>query len=147
MNSALFLDLGGTLLRIENDEIYVDSHGRVEVLQNVVQTLRNVTEDCVFVITNQSGIEKGFLSREDVASFIRQVFDKVGRPVTDYWACPKLKSEFRKPSPNMILALADKHYIDLNRSVYVGDSENDRECAMSAGIASFVWAKDYFNWK
>jgi HAD superfamily hydrolase (TIGR01662 family) len=146
MRSALFLDLGGTLLRVENDEIYVSPDGKVEILPNVVESLSVKETELVFVVTNQSGIEKGYLSITEVKDFIDHVFDAVGLPVDDYWACPSTTSVFRKPSPSMVLALADKHYVDLGKSLYVGDSQSDEECARSAGVSRFIWAWGYFNW-
>ena len=64
MKSALFLDLGGTLVRVENDEVYTDPDGKVEFLPNVVETLKTRVDefDSIFIVTNQSGIEKGILT-------------------------------------------------------------------------------------
>lgn len=45
----------------------------------------------------------------------------------------------RLPSP----ALADKHFIDLGRSLYVGASESDRACADAAGVC-LEWAREFF---
>ena len=35
---------------------------------------------------------------------------------------------------------------DLSASTHVGDSEKDRDAAAAAGIGTFVWARDYFDW-
>ena len=146
MHSALFLDLGGTLLRIEDDEIYISPEGGIDILPNVIETLSQTTEDFIFVVTNQSLIEKGELSNAQIETWIEQIFNKAGKAVTDFWACPAVGSTYRKPSPSMVLALADKHYVDLAKSTYVGDGESDIKCASAAGVANFVWAKDYFGW-
>ena len=73
MHSALFLDLGGTLLRIQNDEIFVTPEGSVEILPHVVHRLSTVEHDIVLVVTNQSGIEKGLLTTQQVRAFIEQL--------------------------------------------------------------------------
>lgn len=146
MHSALFLDLGGTLLRIEDDEIYLSPKGDIEILPNVTETLNRVTEDLIFVVTNQSAIEKGLLSNDLVKSWIDEVFSGSEKTCADFWACPIIGSTFRKPSPSMILALADKHFVDLSRSTYVGDSNSDSQCAAAAHVGRFIWAADYFNW-
>ena len=39
MYNALFLDLGGTLVRIEDDEIFTDATGNVEILPNTAEIL------------------------------------------------------------------------------------------------------------
>ena len=148
MKSALFLDLGGTLVRVENDEIYTDSDGKSEFLPNVVDTLKTVVDefDSIFIVTNQSGIEKGILTVEKSNSFINQVNSAIEGRITDFWVCPFKESEYRKPNPGMILGLADKHFIALSKSVMVGDSEIDRQCAKAAGVYKFIWANIFFEW-
>jgi len=146
VQSVIFFDLGGTLLRVEDDEIYFGGDGRVELLPNVAEKLLTLRGMTVFVITNQSGLEKGILTVEQVRSYIEQINERCGHVIQDYWACPFQRSDYRKPNPGMILGLADKHFVDLQASLFVGDSESDRRCAEAAGIGSFVWAKEYFGW-
>ncbi len=146
MHTAIFFDLGGTLLRIEDDEIYVDADGRVELLPGGAETLASLQGQAVFVITNQSGLVKGLLTLAQVGSFIDQINAQCGDVIQDFWASPLVDSPYRKPNPGMLLGLADKHFVDLQASTYVGDSENDRRCAEAAGIGSFVWAETYFSW-
>ena len=146
MYSALFLDLGGTLVRIENDEIFTNATGNVELLPNTVAILRRKAPDfdAIFIITNQSGIEKGTLSVECAKSFIDQVNTAIGDLITDYWVCPHIESPYRKPNPGMINGLADKHFVDVKQSVLVGDTEIDQQAAQNAGIGHFIWARDFF---
>ena len=90
MYNALFLDLGGTLVRIEDDEIFTDAAGNVEILPNTVEALRRSAQDfdAIFIITNQSGIEKGTLSMESAKSCVDQVNTAIGDLITDYWVWP-----------------------------------------------------------
>ncbi len=147
MRSGLFLDLGGTLVKVENDEIYTDKEGNVEFLPNTVAVLKSRASefDAVFIVTNQAGIDDGIVSLEVSNSFVQQVNDAIGSMMTDFWACPRRGSSYRKPNPGMIKGLADKHFIALERSVMVGDSESDRQAALSAGVGSFVWADEFFS--
>ncbi len=147
MRSGLFLDLGGTLVRVESDEIYTDGDGNIEILPNTVAVLKSRSSefDAVFIVTNQAGIEDGIVSLEALNSFIHQVNDAVDGLITDFWACPRRGSSYRKPNPGMIEGLADKHFIALERSVMVGDSDSDRQAALGAGIGSFVWADEFFS--
>lgn len=144
---GLFLDLGDTLVRVEDDEIYTDDKGHVAFLENTVATLQKVSKDfdAIFIVTNQAGIEAGIVPFEASQSFIDQVDAALGGLITDYWACPRRASIYRKPNPGMIEGLADKHFIDLSLSVFVGDSESDRVAATRAGIGAFVLAEDYFS--
>jgi histidinol-phosphate phosphatase family protein len=146
MHSALFLDLGGTLLRLHEDEIFVASDGSVDILPNVVSRLSTVEQDVVLVVTNQSGIEKGTLTTRQVRAFIEQLNRATRGLIDDYWACPFVASPFRKPGAEMVTALADKHFVDLRRSVYVGDTPDDHRCALAAGVGQFIWAEAFFGW-
>ena len=146
--TALFLDLGDTLVRTQDGEIDRTPNGRITFLPNVIETLRARGDDydAVFVITNQSGIEKGFLSVNDSTAIAEQVSQALHGKLTDFWASPLVASDYRKPNPGMFLGLADKHFIDLSRSTMVGDSVIDRQAANAAGIRTFIWAKEFFGW-
>lgn len=145
--SAFFFDLGGTLLRVKDDEIWKDQAGHVELLPAVEGRLKSLQGKPVFVVTNQSGIEKGLLTSQDVADFIAQINIKCESVVVDYWACPYVTSRYRKPNPAMLIGLADKHFVDLGRAIMVGDTHADEECASRAGVGRFIWANEYFDWR
>lgn len=144
MYSALFLDLGGTLVRIENDEIYLSNEGKVDILPNVVAVLDEAVWQKIFIVTNQSGISSQLMTYEMIERAIEQVFALSHREIDDFWACPWGQSRYRKPSPLMVTALADKHFIDLSQSCFVGDSQNDLLCAEAAEIGQFCWADEFF---
>lgn len=131
-------------MRVENDEIYQDRNGKIEFLKNVIEKLSQLKVELIFIVTNQNGIDLGRLSEKNISDWINQIEKAAGIHVGDYWASPYKISFYRKPNPGMILGLADKHYIDLPNSTYVGDSGSDYEAAKNAGIRNFCWAKDYF---
>ncbi len=147
--TGLFLDLGDTLVRTRDDEIHLTADGRVTFLPNVIDLLRSRATDfdTVFVITNQSGIERGYLTPEISNAICEQIDQAMHGKLTDFWASPLKASAYRKPNTGMILGLADKHYIDLERSTMVGDSESDRQAAEAAGIGTFLWANEFFGWE
>lgn len=145
--SALFFDLGGTLLRVEADEIHVDPWGLVQPLSGVVEKLAQLKNCKVFVVTNQAGIATGLLTAEQALGFISQLDGLCGGVLTDQRVCgdpPGSGSRFRKPEPGMVLELLAEHRLAASAAVMVGDSENDRVCANAAGLALFLWAWDYF---
>ena len=142
---ALYLDLGDTLVRVEDDEIYTDGNAQVELLPRRKEILQSKARgfEVVFIVTNQAGIDDGIVSVDESASFIGQVDATMGGLITDYWACPRRDSSYRKPNPGMIIGLADKHYVDLSTSVFLGDSESDRAAADAAGV-EFILASAFF---
>ena len=46
----------------------------------------------------------------------------MGKPVVKGTRIP-----YRKPNPNMITGLADKHFVDVKQSVLIGDTEIDQQ--------------------
>ena len=56
---------------------------------------------------------------------------------------PDASSYARKPSPWMILDIVREYGERLDRTLYVGDSPEDRESAMRAGV-DFIWAWEFF---
>ncbi|MCC6236165.1 MAG: hypothetical protein IT299_01175, partial [Dehalococcoidia bacterium] len=92
MRSALFLDLGGTLVRLEGDQIHEDGAGRVHLLPGVAARLASPGYDVVLVVTNQAGLERGTLTPERVRGWIDQINAACGGVVVDHWAAPTLAS-------------------------------------------------------
>jgi D-glycero-D-manno-heptose 1,7-bisphosphate phosphatase len=144
---AYFFDLGGTLVAIENDEIYRDEAGHVTILEGVQARLATLHGQKIFVITNQAGIALGYFTEREARRCVEQVNNRLGGVITDYRICmhhPEAGCNCRKPRPGMVLDLARHYGIDLARAVLVGDSENDERCARAAGVGTFVWADTFF---
>jgi D-glycero-D-manno-heptose 1,7-bisphosphate phosphatase len=144
---AYFFDLGGTLVAIENDEIYRDATGHVKLLDGVQATIATLHGMPLFVITNQAGVALGYLTEREARGYVAQVNDCLGGVITDYRLCmhhPEAGCSCRKPRPGMVLDLAQHYGIDLTRAILVGDAESDAQCAHAAGVGTFVWANAFF---
>lgn len=106
----------------------------LKLLQNFGFTL--------FIVTNQSGIARGYYSEEDfykLTEWMKEEFKKEGIEIKDVRFCPHHpditgECECRKPKPGMILDLAKEYGIDLKNSIMIGDSDRDIEAAKRAGI-------------
>jgi D-glycero-D-manno-heptose 1,7-bisphosphate phosphatase len=152
-NAALFFDLGGTLVRLnESREIPLDPNGNivVELLPNVAEKLRPMHDYLMFVVTNQAGITRGRLTAEEVEAAVEELDNQLGDILTGWQICPHTDDdhcECRKPKGGMITELAEMYGVDLASSTMVGDQEVDRQASEAAGVAKFVDAKDFFGWK
>jgi D-glycero-D-manno-heptose 1,7-bisphosphate phosphatase len=99
----------------------------------------------IFVITNQSGIARGYYTVEDfrkVTSFMEKEFLKRGVTISKTYFCPCLPPEeclCRKPNPYMLLQARDEFQIDLENSIFVGDKSSDIEAGNRAGVKSFLF--------
>jgi histidinol-phosphate phosphatase family protein len=151
-NAALFFDLGGTLVKLNDQrEIPLDAAGNivVELLPNVADTLRPLHNHLMFVVTNQAGITRGRLTAEEVQAALVELDHQLGDILTGWQICPHTddnKCECRKPKGGMITELADLYGVDLASSTMVGDQEVDKLAAEAAGVARFVEAQDFFGW-
>ena len=148
---ALFLDWGGTLAQTQNGRTVVDGAGHPVLMPKVAATLDRECPryDLCFIVSNQARISKGEISDLEVTGRFAWANEQLGGPFTGWRLCPHTDADAcdcRKPRPGMFLELARLHDVDLRASTHVGDSEKDRAAAASAGVGTFVWARDFFAW-
>lgn len=106
-----------------------------------------------FVVTNQSGIARGFYSEDDVVrlhQWMNQQLQPMGAHIDDFRYCPyhvegtvaryARASDWRKPNPGMLLDLIKTWPVDVANSVLIGDKDVDIEAAQRAGIASRLYS-------
>ena len=138
---AVFLDRDGTI----NDDVgYVSTPLRVRVLPGVAEAIKRVNDAKipVIVVTNQSGVGRGFFTEEHV----REVNDAIGRILKEegahidaWYYCPQWSDDVsrtcdcRKPQPGMLRQAAVDHGIDLAMSVMIGDKRSDMEVGEVVG--------------
>jgi histidinol-phosphate phosphatase family protein len=152
-NVGLFCDLVGTLVAMdETRQLTVESNGsiRVELLPNVKEKLVPMRDRLIFVVTNQAGIRRGYLTLDQVEAAISELDRRLGGILTAWQICPHDDGdgcECRKPKGGMIKELAWMHGVDLAASTMVGDQEIDAAAARAAGVGHFVYAAEFFGWK
>jgi D-glycero-D-manno-heptose 1,7-bisphosphate phosphatase len=152
-NAALFFDLGGTLVKLnESREIPLDAHGNIviELLPGVAEKLRPLHNHLMFVVTNQAGITRGRLKHEAVESALAELDNQLGDILTGWQICPHDDADqcaCRKPKGGMLTELGATYGVDMAGSTMVGDQEIDAAAARAAGVGHFVWAHDFFGWK
>lgn len=90
------------------------------------------------VITNQSGIGRGYMTEQQYLAVEGEVLRQIGADLLDAtYFCPDAPwepSTRRKPHPGMVLEAVEEHGIDLTRSWFIGDKGSDIECGRRAGI-------------
>jgi histidinol-phosphate phosphatase family protein len=134
---AVFVDRDGTLM---HDADYCSRPDQVRVFDGVAAALGELKNAGyqVIVITNQSGIGRGFFTEDQYRAVEAEVSRQLGNGLIDAtYFCPDVPgqpSECRKPAPGLVLQAAREHDIDLSRSFLIGDKEIDAECAHNAGV-------------
>ena len=136
MRPAAFLDRDGTLME---DSGYIGDPRRVRVLPGVPEALRALHAAGYerIVVTNQSGVARGFFAEPDVESVHRSLSELLaadGAGVDGYYYCTHLEAcDCRKPAPGMVQRAVAERHLDLARSVVFGDRGGDM--ALAAGLA------------
>lgn len=148
---ALFLDWGGTLVRVAEGRTVLDGAGDPLLNPNVASTLARLRPGfaACFIVSNQARIARGEIDEAEVLRRFARIDARLGRPFTDWQLCPHQDGDgcaCRKPAPGMFLALAARHGVDLSASTHVGDSDRDRDAAAAAGVGRFVRAAEFFGW-
>jgi len=143
---ALFLDRDGT---INIDYGYVYKREDFNFIDGIFELVAESTrlDYLNIIVTNQSGIGRGYFSELDFYDLMAWVSDQFmhrGGKIHGIYFCPyhpeygigayKRDSIMRKPAPGMMLKAAEENNIDLYRSVLVGDSIRDVEAGKSAAI-------------
>jgi D-glycero-D-manno-heptose 1,7-bisphosphate phosphatase len=139
MNCAVFLDRDGTLIVEKN---YLRDPAQVEILPGVPAALKQLQDSgyLLFVVTNQSGIGRGYYTLEDMHRVNARLLDNLAgsgvRIQRIYFAPepPEAPGPGRKPSPHFLFDARDEFGLDLARSFMIGDKLADIECGWNAGV-------------
>lgn len=133
---VLFLDRDGT---INVDKHYVYRSVDFEWVPGIVECCRAAVSAGydIIIITNQSGIERGYFTEADYAVFtlfLRNKFAEEGVPVLDILHCPSLEHPDRKPNPGLFLKAAQRWQVDMAASLSLGDKVRDVQAGVAAGV-------------
>ena len=140
---TIFLDRDGVI----NKEInYLHKIDDFEFIDGVFETCQYLIslDYQIIVITNQSGISRGFYTEKDfqiITEWMIAEFQKNDIIILDIFHCPHLPNSncnCRKPKPGMLLDAKYKHNIDMQNSWLIGDKEIDIIAANSAGISNTI---------
>jgi D-glycero-D-manno-heptose 1,7-bisphosphate phosphatase len=127
------------------DPGYPSKPEQVQVLDEVKEglvLLRSAGFKLV-IVTNQSGIGRGFFTETDFWSVNARLETLLGRgQISATYFCPdhpEKTSDRRKPAPGMLLEAAQDLNIRLGDSFMIGDKESDIEAGLNAGVKGAVW--------
>jgi D-glycero-D-manno-heptose 1,7-bisphosphate phosphatase len=139
MHKAIFLDRDGT---INEDLGYAHKIKDFKFCEGAVEGLRMLHEYVLFIITNQSGIGRGYFKEDDMHEFNKHMLDllrKEGIEIKKIYHCPHSPDQdcdCRKPNPSSIINAKKEFDIDLGKSYVIGDHASDIMLAKNAGCGS-----------
>jgi D-glycero-D-manno-heptose 1,7-bisphosphate phosphatase len=146
MHKAVFLDRDGVLIE---DVEYLDSLKKIQIIDGSIEAVRmlNETGFRVIVVTNQSGVARGYFPVSFVIQtheFLFQYFSQRGATIDRFYFCPHhpegsledfaIQCTCRKPAPGMLLRAQKDFQLDLNASYLIGDKFSDIEAALHAQV-------------
>lgn len=148
--SAVFLDRDG-VINVDKEYVYkIDDfiwvEGAIEAIKYLID--KNFY---VFVVTNQSGIARGYYSEHDVVllhQYINKELEKNGALIHDFYYSPyhpdfpdlySNLSNLRKPNIGMLELASKKWNFDKSKSFMVGNQDTDVKCAHNYGIRGYLY--------
>lgn len=154
LKRALFLDRDGI---INVDFGYVHEINELQFIPGIVELIKyfNHKGYYVFVITNQSGISRGYYTAQQVEKlhkYIEQHFSSQGALIDAFYYCPHhpkgavpkyaITCNCRKPKTGMVLQALKDYAIDIQNSLLIGDKDTDILVAQQLHMQSMLFTDD-----
>ena len=140
---TIFLDRDGVINKDINYLHKIDDFEFIDGIFDVCLYFQSLGYE-IIIITNQSGISRGYYNHSDyqkVTQWMLDQFKYKNINILDVFHCPHgpdSTCDCRKPKPGMFLKAKDKHNTDMEKSWMIGDKERDTIAANSAGIDNTI---------
>ncbi|MDD4933557.1 MAG: HAD-IIIA family hydrolase [Methylacidiphilaceae bacterium] len=139
---AVFFDRDDTLI---DNVPYLDDPEKVILIEGAQACLARLKAAgfLLFLVSNQSGVGRGWLRREDVDAVNQAILSRLRAPFFSKiylsFAAPGDDPSWdRKPSPLLLWRASREFGVELNRSFFVGDRIADVLCGRNAGCQTIL---------
>jgi D-glycero-D-manno-heptose 1,7-bisphosphate phosphatase len=140
---ALFLDRDG-IVNIDYGYVYkIEDFTFIEGIFELVSLFQKAGY-LIFIVTNQSGIGRGYYTESDfqtLSTWVKKQFVAHHIEIDEIYHCPhtpEAKCHCRKPQTGMIEACLKHYNIDLEHSYMIGDKPSDMAFAKQASIGNRI---------
>ncbi|WP_213770065.1 HAD-IIIA family hydrolase [Bradyrhizobium sp. dw_78] len=149
---AVFFDRDGVL---NHDSGYTFEPNKLQWIEGAREAVKAVNDAgyFAFVVTNQSGVARGFYQESHVQALHRWMADEmavIGAHIDAFEYCPdhpdgtveryRRVSKRRKPAPGMITDLMARFPVNTADSLLIGDKEGDLQAARAAGVLGYLFS-------
>jgi D-glycero-D-manno-heptose 1,7-bisphosphate phosphatase len=149
---AVFFDRDGVL---NHDTGYTFEAGKLQWIEGAREAVKAVNDAgyFAFVVTNQSGVARGFYEESHVHALHRWMADEmaaIGAHIDAFEYCPdhpdgtveryRRANDRRKPGPGMITDLLGRFPVNTDASILIGDKPSDLEAARAAGLQGHLFS-------
>ena len=156
-NKAVFLDRDGT---INIDKNYLYKQEDFEYIDGAVEGLRLLYDMgyLLVIITNQSGIARGYYSEEDyfkLDSWLKNDLLDKGVKIAGSYYCPHLPEgkvkayakdcDCRKPKTTLFWQATRELEIDMDKSFAIGDKTRDLSICNESGVKGILLGDETVN--
>lgn len=152
LKKAIFLDRDGV---INVDTGYLHNIKDLRFTFKLIEAL-SLLKDMGYllvVVTNQSGVARGYFSIDDLHSFHNELDQRLTlnsqeQLIDAYYYCPHhpdfdLDCNCRKPKSGMFLKAKQELVLDMENSYMIGDKPTDLEAAKGALVGNLIGISDY----
>ena len=125
---VIFSDLDGTLIETISGKTFPKGIWDMKIRFDVLDKIKEIKPECLLIVTNQGGIEKGFVNRRNfefkMEYLCRSIKEYTAIPV-EYSYCEKNAPtyKYRKPNTGMLDSLM---YKMINRGIIENGIETDK---------------------
>ena len=151
MNKAVFFDRDG-VINVDSGYTYLpENFVWVEGAKEAIKYL-NYKGYLVLVVTNQSGVARGYYTEADVSNlhnWMNQELKRCEAHIDAFYYCPhhpegtveqyRTACNCRKPEPGMLLQGIRDWQVDIVSSFMIGDSPRDLEAAKKANLKGYLF--------
>ena len=150
---AVFLDRDGVLIK---DVHYLRNPSQLRILPRVVEALQSLQKYFyLIVITNQSGVGRGFFTEADLLEIHGKLIQGLaaeGALVDGLYYCPhhpeaivpayRVICQCRKPKPDLLLRAKHEWNIDMTSSFMIGDKVSDIQAGVAANTKGILLSNE-----
>lgn len=137
----LLLDRDGVLNQKLEEGDYVTNKSRLLMFHDVLDKVAKLTQQIrVAVVTNQQGVGKDLMSRDDLETVNEEINEQIvrlGGQKIMFFVCTHtidVQCGCRKPKPGLLMEAMSSFHVLPQETFFIGDQESDREAAKSARI-------------